>query len=467
MMVKIILCVSILPILFIMYGMLAGMGREQNKALFGITLWQDAMEEERVRNLVKDYKKELKRLVLFLLVTHFFVYLPKYFSIMMILWMIWLFAVIVLLYIPYIRANKKMREYKAEYQVEHGENPQNHTYVDITAATGEKPKYFQKSTLLASIIGFLPAVLAVILDKTMDVPSAPELWVAEVVLLSMAFVGIVCLWVVHYYNRQPVTVLTRESEVNIQFSRIRKYQWTRCFCALSWLTVIFNGLVLIGFYLNGDYMWGFLLVICILYALIPFGLLGMSCHVIYKQKKKLLQGRELLLSEDDENWIWGMFYYNKNDNRFCVDKKVGVGFTTNMAKPAAIILDIVGIVLIVVTCVGVGVWSVLDEFTPIKLEYENEQLTAIHWKEEYEIEKEEIKSVTLLEELPSMSKTNGTGMDNVYKGNFYSSEYGRKFKVCLNPQEEPILMIETTDGTWYLLGDNDSEQTKEIYQQLK
>lgn len=466
MIAKIILCVCIWPLLPIMYVILAGMAKEQNHTLFGITLWQDAMKKERVQELIKDYKKQLKRTTLFLFLVQFLILLPPSFSITLILWMIWLFAAIAAPFFPYIRANKKMRAYKAEYQTEHNENPRNSTYVDLTAAMEEKPKYFWKSTLVACIAGFIPAVLAVILDKTIKSPAVPELWVTEVVLLSMALVGVCCLGAVCYYNRQPVTAYTTESEVNIQFSRVKKYQWCRCFCTLTWLSVILDCLMLAGFYLDSEYMAGFLIIICILYCVIPIVLVGISCYVIQKQKEKLLKGRELLLSEDDENWIWGIFYYNKNDSRLCVDKKVGIGVTTNMAKPAAMISTIAVLAVTVVICIGASVFCAVEEFTPVKLEYENQQITAVHWKEEYQINKNAIKSVTLLEELPSLSKSNGTGMDTVYKGNFFSREYDRRFKVCLNPQEEPVLMIETMDGNWYLLGDSNSEKTEEIYEEL-
>lgn len=466
MIVKIILCVCILPLLPIMYFVLTGMGKEQNHTLFGITLWQDALKEERVQNLVQDYKKQLKRMTLFLFLVQFLAYLPKYFSIVMILWMIWLFTAIALPFIPYIRANKKMRTYRAEYQIGHNENTQNSTYVDMTAAMEEKTKYFWKATLIACIAGFIPAVLAVILDKTLKASAAPELWVMEIVLLSMALVGVICFLVLHYYNQQPVTAYTTDSDVNIQFSRVKKYQWCRCFGTLAWLNAIFNGLILAGFYLDSAYMTGFLIILCMLYCVIPMVLVGVSYHVIQKQKEKLLEGRELLLSEDDENWIWGLFYYNKNDSRFCVDKKVGIGVTTNMAKPAAKVLTVGVLVFTVVICIGAGVFCAVEEFTPVKLEYENQQITAVHWKEEYQIHKNAIKSITLLDEIPSMSKSNGTGMDTVYKGTFFSREYERRFKVCLNPQAEPVIMIETTNGSWYLLGDSDSEKTEEIYKEL-
>ena len=35
---------------------------------------------------------------------------------------------------------------------------------------------------------------------------------------------------------------------------------------------------------------------------------------------------------DDENWIYGFIYYNKDDNQFLVQKRLGVGWSINMAN---------------------------------------------------------------------------------------------------------------------------------------
>jgi uncharacterized membrane protein len=41
----------------------------------------------------------------------------------------------------------------------------------------------------------------------------------------------------------------------------------------------------------------------------------------------------------DENWIWGgIFYWNREDPALIVEKRFGIGYTLNMARPAAWIL---------------------------------------------------------------------------------------------------------------------------------
>lgn len=44
---------------------------------------------------------------------------------------------------------------------------------------------------------------------------------------------------------------------------------------------------------------------------------------------------------DPDNWHWGMFYYNKQDKRMFVPKKLKwAGFTINFANPPAILITI-------------------------------------------------------------------------------------------------------------------------------
>ncbi|MCZ4222879.1 DUF5808 domain-containing protein [Pedobacter rhodius] len=43
--------------------------------------------------------------------------------------------------------------------------------------------------------------------------------------------------------------------------------------------------------------------------------------------------------DNPENWKWGMFYFNRNDSRFIVPKRVQVlGWTLNFAHPISYII---------------------------------------------------------------------------------------------------------------------------------
>ncbi|GHU64689.1 membrane protein [Clostridia bacterium] len=51
--------------------------------------------------------------------------------------------------------------------------------------------------------------------------------------------------------------------------------------------------------------------------------------------------------DDDRYWKAGVFYYNKNDPAFIVEKRFGIGWTMNFAHPAAIIIIIATVLVIV------------------------------------------------------------------------------------------------------------------------
>lgn len=49
--------------------------------------------------------------------------------------------------------------------------------------------------------------------------------------------------------------------------------------------------------------------------------------------------------KDPDNWIWGLFYYNKEDKRIFPPKKIAwMGFTTNFANTKSV-LSMIGFIL--------------------------------------------------------------------------------------------------------------------------
>ncbi|WP_143033216.1 DUF5808 domain-containing protein [Tindallia californiensis] len=47
-------------------------------------------------------------------------------------------------------------------------------------------------------------------------------------------------------------------------------------------------------------------------------------------------GSDLLPTDDDQYWKWGMFYYNPDDPAIWIEKRFGIGWTLNFANPVAV-----------------------------------------------------------------------------------------------------------------------------------
>jgi len=48
---------------------------------------------------------------------------------------------------------------------------------------------------------------------------------------------------------------------------------------------------------------------------------------------------------DNDRWVWGLFYFNRDDSSMMVEKRFGVGYTLNYAKPSAILFTVTYLVL--------------------------------------------------------------------------------------------------------------------------
>lgn len=61
-----------------------------------------------------------------------------------------------------------------------------------------------------------------------------------------------------------------------------------------------------------------------------------------------------MASRNDRRWVAGIFYYNPEDPNLWIEKRYGIGWTLNFARPASWIMLLA--LLIPVVAVGVVVW---------------------------------------------------------------------------------------------------------------
>lgn len=167
-------------------------------------------------------------------------------------------------------------------------------------------------------------------------------------------------------------------------------------------------------------------------------------------------------NDDDKYWKWGLMYYNPDDNNSMVEKRVGIGMTCNMAKPIGKVMNVVLIATLVGTVVMCG-WLMLEEFMPIHLQVIDNTLQAKQYKVDYKIRLDEINEIYLLEDIPRMSKSSGTNLDNLFKGEFYVPEEHHGCRAFFNPKNKLLIKIKA-NGKIYYLGGYDDNETKKVYE---
>lgn len=211
-------------------------------------------------------------------------------------------------------------------------------------------------------------------------------------------------------------------------------------------------------------VWG-LVVMLALTVLFLVLAVGLEFHLRHQQERLTAQSGQTYYVDEDEKWIWGMFYYDPNDTHLVVNNRIGMNTTVNLAKKSGrVIMGATAVLMLLMPLWGV--WLMAEERAPVTLTLTDTALVAEHGWDHYEIPLADVDQVQLLQEEPEgLRRIAGTAMDNVYKGRYQSDEYD-KITVCMDPQEGPWLLITMDDGTVYLVGDG-AEDMAGLYEQLK
>jgi len=131
---------------------------------------------------------------------------------------------------------------------------------------------------------------------------------------------------------------------------------------------------------------------------------------------------------------------------------VGIGTTMNLAHKIGKIVMVIAIVCILALPVS-GVYVIKEEFTPVTIELFDNRIIVTHTAEELDFPTNDIKSVEIVDNLPSTVKVVGTNMENILKGTFRVEGYG-KCRLCLNPKQPPFLVMTTDEETIIINGNH-------------
>lgn len=145
-----------------------------------------------------------------------------------------------------------------------------------------------------------------------------------------------------------VQVKAQKSELSLQREHETRKLSTEMMAFFNLITTLFLGL------LDVQTNWSILYIdatLSMLYSIPVFLVLIFGSIYYYMKRSKTLneQFKELNNMEsvpsDDAHWKWGLFYFNKDNPELFVEKKFGVGWTVNFARPGIWIFLFIVIVL--------------------------------------------------------------------------------------------------------------------------
>lgn len=441
---NLIFMVTCYPIVFLMYFMFRN-AKDKNGYCFGATLHKELKSDPAVEAIDMEYRKTLKKSMIVSGIVPLFTFFIPYMSIGFTIWMIWICFICFYPMVLFAKANKQVQELKKE----RGWNQESEvTYTDLKIASVPRK---------VKLITFLPTMVFSVIPVIWSYIQFSEAGYSAFRLCMITFA--VCTFLFYlsavWTDRQKISVISEDSDTNMNFARAKKQIWKNFWLICSWVNTIFIWVVLIGMYFRNTAM-GIMLWSSVLYGIgIMFAALLLVKKIRelnhkYEEKRTLTNA-----ADDDRYWPYGIMYYNPNDKHILVENRMGTGTAMNIATgggTGSYIFASLCMLIIPISCI----WIILLDFTPINTKVENDTIVCTHLKVEYEIPLKEIEEYTVFTEMPDVTKVNGNGMDKVYSGTYEIYREGM-FEAFYNPQNNLFIKIVTEEEMYYISGIDDVE----------
>lgn len=448
---KLLLIFCVYPILPILYYVLKLENEPHGGIVFGVTIPADWLQREEISKVRGQYRKELLRNAVIFGLLPFAILPVPYFSIVLTLWMFWLCGMIFFYMRPYVKSNKKLKHIKRKFQAKEG-----------VIRSFEKLEPLESTTrhwvfVVSAAVSLLPAGYVLLWEEER------ELVFSHVLMILAMLSVILCFWGIGIaMDRRSPEMISEDRDVNRTYAQKAGPVWSKCwaYCGIS--QAIYT--LILGVFLEKYISTAWFLAITVVYCI----LLAIFCmyagiQVRNMREKILADAGASTLPDDDSHWIYGMFYFNPNDHRIMVDKRMGIGNTVNMATKTGKGFGIVAMICLLIVPL-MCIFLMFEEFTPISLEIQGDKVVAGHIKEEYKIKTGDIQSVEILSSLPEVERIAGTGMETLNKGKFSVEGYGT-CSLCLNPENQVFLVIKTSEKT-YLFSDVADSDTYDVYAEM-
>ena len=447
MIARIVLWASTIWLVPLMYFFLKNETKFKKNITVGVTLPYEGRTDPEVLNLLAQFKKELGWICLGILaLAAIFIALPVSFGLSLTLYLVWIDLCVVLPMVPYVRCNRALKMLKRTRRW--GEQRTRTVAADLKAVAQPDKQTSQAAFVLPLVVSALPAWWALGYRD-----------ILEGLLLLTGPVCVLLFWLFwRFVFRWRAEAVDADEDLTAALTRIRRRAWRRCWLWGAWFMALFSWAMALTF----AYPVLGLVLTAVLSAVMVAAMVGLEFRLRRLQERLTAgSGREVYVDEDDK-WIWGMFYCDPDDSRLLVNARVGLNATVNLGKPAGKVVIVLTAVLLLFMPLA-GVWTMGEEKAPVALTLTGTALTATHSGTRYEIPLEQIREEELLEELPDIHRVAGTAMDTVDKGRWRCDEYGA-LPVCLDPRTGPWLLVTTVETT-YLVGAGDGG-AREIYDGL-
>lgn len=451
----ILLVLCFYPVLPIMAAVMANEAKPKKNIVIGCTLPLTAQHDPRVQGICRDYKRRIWLWFFILTAAIVPAFVIKRTSLALAWLFFWVLVALVMFFVVFARFNVRLRTLKAQ---EGWVTPYSGAVVvDIGAKPEELGKPLSRWLFIPPlIVSLIPCVLA------MFSGNEGERWGGLILGLTFALCCLMSLFFYPLVFRQRPDVVDSDSRVNAALTRVRRYNWGKTWIAMSWL----SALLALGFwFLRESVFWLMLLTLAYTAAMLYFALRA-EFAVRRAQERLPWESGARDYVDEDQYWVWGLFYCNPDDRRTLINDRTGMGMGMNLAKPAGkITMGLVALILVIGVPLMAG-WFIAMDFTPREARIEDGTLYFEHLTEKYEIPLDDISSLELLDDLPSARRVAGTGMDTLCEGRFDVEGY-ENVRISLDPQQDCYIVVLTDEGLTRIFNLMTEAETEAFYAEIE
>lgn len=438
-------------------------GSEKKQILLGVTLPKEALEQEEIQSMAREYKKKLNQCMICMILVGIPVHalMAADLSVFMIVYMIW---AVLLYWIPsrlMKQANRKLYQLKCEKKWMVGETKT--VYVDTKASTLARTYPLSSyHFLLSALMCLLPVFVS---DS---VASYFKQEMAIIIFITSLSTKIVFYLLYRGFFQGGNKVYSHDTKINQKCIGLRRNIYGSCLVILSYMDSI-SFVVMEWGMEKEEYVNGFterMILFCIIQTLEVVFLLSCIIQMEKRKKEILSQDKTPILIDEDEYWK-GMYYNNPKDKRiFVQDRIFESNLTFNMGHPIGKAMAYGLTILAAVSIIWPSILLFRMEHVPYQMKIKESSVSFTSGGYNLEVELEDIEKVTLLEKLPDkkLARVNGGATDEYLLGKFRMEDIGNCYMYVY--QEYPLILQVETEEMTVFFNSTDVEETKELYEEL-
>ena len=461
----------ILPTIILMYYTSRRHKNPLKNAYFAVKIPSEFINSEEVQTIVERFTKKNDRYHIIALIISLPLLLQfTYVSIYMFIFMLYVFALTAIWQIPYAQANIQLKALKKERGWITESNKIIVADTKLPVPEDEKFNKFKDYLLLGSlvIISFIP-YLIVNIENRSSYWMSDVFWYSFFITIAITMISIILPYVIFNLSvfRRNNHVYSDDSELNIKFNAMKKNNWRFLLISLLIISTTLNFFTALLLLELITHFW--FLISIVIVSILSF---GTAIGYMHKSNKlnKLINGISPLnnfggsSAEDDNNWIWGLFYYNVHDKRLLVEPvytALSYGYTMNVAHKSAKVLLGTSAALMAGLFIFLIV-AIFDEVIPHQVNISDEvRISSTLYRSNFLIS--DIQSIEMSSERPPATRVNGMATSQILRGRF-NSRYGR-VQMFIHRNNEDFIIINTPQYILFVNGIS-PEETRNIYEEI-